>query len=244
MGYLVSEKKIAIILGRGGSKRIPKKNIIDFAGKPMIAWSIEAAIASQQFDRVCVSTDSEEIAEVARDYGAEVPFLRTEAADDTAPASEATIVALEQAEAFFSERYGIVAQLMGNCPLRHQVDIVDAMDNFARVQPDAQISCFRYGWMNPWWAAELGDDNRPFFKFTDTLTARSQDLPPLFCPSGALWVASVEALKKYKSFYGGRSIFHTMSWMSAMDIDDVEDLEMALACQVLRSSRHDKTHQD
>jgi CMP-N-acetylneuraminic acid synthetase len=241
VGNLVSEKKIAIILGRGGSKRIPRKNIVDFAGKPMIAWSIQAAINSRRFDRVCVSTDSDEIAQIARDYGAEVPFLRRSAADDVAPASEATIVTLEQAESFFSETYGVVAQLMGNCPLRNQQDIADAMDNFFKVLPDSQISCFRFGWMNPWWAAELADGGFPEFKFTQALTARSQDLPPLYCPSGAFWVANARALKMHRSFYGGRSIFHPMPWMSAMDIDDAEDLEMALACQLLLQSRRAET---
>ena len=129
---------------------------------------------------------------------------------------------------------------MGNCPLRNAHDIADAMDNFSNISPDAQISCFRFGWMNPWWAAELADGNRPEFKFTEALTARSQDLPPLYCPSGALWVADAKALKKNRSFYGRRSIFHPMPWISAIDIDDTEDLQMALACQMLLDMRRDE----
>ena len=69
------EGKIAIILARGGSKRIPRKNIIDFAGKPMMAWTIEAAISSNCFEKVVVSTDDEEIASIAKFYGAEVPYV-------------------------------------------------------------------------------------------------------------------------------------------------------------------------
>lgn len=72
------KKIIAIIPARGGSKRIPKKNIIDFEGKPLIAWTIEAAKVSGLFDRIVVSTDSPEIAVVSKEYGAEVPFLRDE----------------------------------------------------------------------------------------------------------------------------------------------------------------------
>jgi N-acylneuraminate cytidylyltransferase len=68
--------RLAVIPARGGSKRIPRKNIRDFCGKPMIAWSIESAIASKCFDRIIVSTDDEEIAETAKAYGAEVPFMR------------------------------------------------------------------------------------------------------------------------------------------------------------------------
>ena len=74
MGHLVM-KHIAIILARGGSKRLPRKNILDFHGKPMLAWTIEAALQSGQYDHVLVSTDDPEIAEIARSFGAQVPFL-------------------------------------------------------------------------------------------------------------------------------------------------------------------------
>ena len=91
-------KHIAIILARGGSKRLPRKNIHDFHGKPLLAWSVEAALQSGQFDRVLVSTDDPEIADIARSFGAAVPFLRDSAADDMTPSSEATLAALGQAE--------------------------------------------------------------------------------------------------------------------------------------------------
>src|SRR5690606_22090036 len=96
-------KKIAIIPARGGSKRLPKKNILDFKGKPMIAWTIEAAISSELFDKVIVSTDTEEIKEISIQYGAEVPFLRQNTGDDFSPVSLATIEALNQAEKYFDE---------------------------------------------------------------------------------------------------------------------------------------------
>jgi N-acylneuraminate cytidylyltransferase len=78
---MVTVDLIAIIPARGGSRRIPRKNIVDFAGKPMLAWTVEAAIQSRLFGRVVVSTDTAEIAEIAFRCGAEVPFLRTRAAD-------------------------------------------------------------------------------------------------------------------------------------------------------------------
>ena len=77
--------KVAIITARGGSKRIPRKNIKDFCGKPIIAYSIEAALASGLFDEVMVSTDDKEIADVARTYGASVPFMRSEATSGAMP---------------------------------------------------------------------------------------------------------------------------------------------------------------
>ena len=87
MDNLVDQKIIAVIPARGGSKRIPKKNIIEICGKPMLAWTIEAALQSKYIDEVLLSTDDEEIAEVGRKFGAKVPFLRDTNADDHSPIS-------------------------------------------------------------------------------------------------------------------------------------------------------------
>ena len=118
-------ENIAIIPARGGSKRVPKKNILEFFGKPMIAWTIEAAIKSNTFTKVLVSTDCEEIAKISKNYGAEVPFLRKSYADDISPISLATHDALIQAEDFWSLKFDTVTQLMPNCPLRNDKDIVE-----------------------------------------------------------------------------------------------------------------------
>jgi len=234
-------KHIAIILARGGSKRLPRKNILDFHGKPMLAWSVEAALQSGQFDHVFVSTDDQEIADIARSFGAEVPFLRDSATDDMASSSEATLAALRQAEQHWGEQYDVVSQLMANCPLRDAKDITAAVQNFKNRGAESQISSFRFGWMNPWWAAKLDAQDRPDYLFPEARIARSQDLPPLYCPSGAIWVARASALKSVKSFYVPSHIFHELNWMSAMDIDVAEDLEMAKACFVVKQ-REKKEH--
>lgn len=228
------KRRIAIILARGGSKRLPRKNVLDFHGKPMLAWSVESALASGQYQRVLVSTDDEEIARVGRDFGAEVPFLRSSAADDVASSSQATLVALKQAEQYWGEEYDSVSQLMSNCPMRTSDDIHDAVNNFEERCAESQLSCFRFGWMNPWWAIKLDEDGNPIPLFQEALTARSQDLPPLYCPSGALWIARTKVLKECGTFYTPRQIVHPMHWMSAMDIDDAEDLEMAKACYLVK----------
>lgn len=227
---------IAIILARGGSKRLPRKNILDFHGKPMLAWTIEAALQSAQYDHVLVSTDDPEIAEIARAFGAEVPFLRNSAADDFTPSSEATLAALMQAEQYWGGDFDVVSQLMANCPLRDAEDITAAVQNFATRGAESQICSFRFGWMNPWWAVKLDDQGRPDYLFPEARGARSQDLPPLYCPSGAIWVARSPALKSAKTFYVPNHIFHSLSWMSAMDIDDAEDLEMAKACYLIKKN--------
>lgn len=232
-------KHIAIILARGGSKRLPRKNILEFHGKPMIAWTIEAAVESAVFDRVLVSTDDQEIAVISRNAGASVPFLRQTACDDMASSSEATIAALLQAESFWEERYESVTQLMANCPLRDADDISNAVEAFEENNPPAQISCFKYGWMNPWWAVKLNHDGAPEYLFPEARKVRSQDLPLLYCPSGAVWIADADALKRERSFYMPGHVMHPLSWLSAMDIDDAEDLEMARASFVLKQAQDD-----
>jgi CMP-N-acetylneuraminic acid synthetase len=233
MGDLVM-KHIAIILARGGSKRLPRKNILDFHGKPLIAWSIEAALQSSQYDHVLVSTDDPEIAEIARSFGAAVPFLRDSAADDITPSSEATLAALRQAEQHWGEQFDIVSQLMANCPLRDAEDITAAVQNFIDKGAESQICSFRFGWMNPWWAAKLDAHGNPEYLFPEARVARSQDLPPLYCTSGAIWIARGPTLKSAKTFYVPTHILHSLSWISAMDIDDAEDLEMAKACFLIK----------
>lgn len=227
-------KHIGIILARGGSKRLPRKNMLDFHGKPMLAWTIEAALQSAQYDHVLVSTDDPEIAEIARAFGAAAPFLRDSAADDITPSSEATLAALRQAEQHWGEQFDVVSQLMANCPLRDAQDITGAVQNFINRGVEAQICSFRFGWMNPWWAVKLDGQGKPDYLFPEARVARSQDLPPLYCPSGAIWVARVSALKSEKTFYVPSHIFHSISWISAMDIDDAEDLEMAKACFLIK----------
>src|SRR5690606_18333354 len=121
----------------------PHKNIIDFDGKPLIAWTIEAAFKSGLFDKVVVSTDDEIIAKISRDYGAEVPFLRDQHADDHSPVSEATLSTIRQLEDkgwFFDE----VIQLFAVCPLRNALDIVEAYSNFKDNDLKLQISCYKF----------------------------------------------------------------------------------------------------
>lgn len=237
MDHLVRPSAIAIIPARGGSKRIPRKNIIPFAGKPLVAHTIAAALNCGRFDQVVVSTDDEEIADVARKWGAAVPFLRVEHADDHAPVSLAVISALDQAEQHFGQKYERVVQLMANCPLRSADDISTALDHFEDNDLSFQISCFAFGWMNPWWAVELAPGGRPSRLFEDQLSRRSQDLPELFCPTGAIWVAKSAELRAAGTYYGPDHRFLPMSWEAAVDIDDYDDLRMAEAVHAARTTR-------
>ena len=222
-------RRIAIIPARGGSKRIPNKNIIDFNGKPIIEWTIKAALDSCLFDQVLVSTDSEEIAELSISAGASVPFLRLENHDDFASVSQATIGALRQAERYWNSSYQTIAQLMPNCPLRNWEHIKSAMKYFEIKGIEYLISCCAYGWMNPWWAVTLDKDLIPEKIFPQNFNSRSQDLKRLFCPSGAIWVAKRDALIQSGTFYGSGHRFFPIDWKAGVDIDDMDDYQMALA---------------
>lgn len=228
-------KSIAIIPARGGSKRIPHKNIMDFMGQPIIAYTILAAINSKKFDRVIVSTDSDEIAEISKKYGAEVPFLRTEKADDNTTVSEAVLFALNQAEEFYGEKYDYIAQLMANCPIRDANDTVNAYENFIKHGYDSQLTCFKFGFMNPWWAFKMNKDFSATKLIEQDINIRSQDLEELYCPTGAIWIAKAEKLREFKSFYTGNQRYFEIDWKSAVDIDNYEDVELAKAVYLLKN---------
>ena len=222
-------KAIAIIPARGGSKRIPRKNIIPLEGKPMICWTIEAALKSKYISRVIVSTDDQEIADIAVNYGAEVPFLRDSHADDHAPISMATYRTIEKlSENGILGEENIIVQLMANCPLRDANDIDTSIEEFINNNNKFQISSFKYGWMNPWWAHKVDKDGTPETIFKNgELKKRSQDLPELYCPTGAIWIAQKDGFIEQKTFYGSNYKFSHINWINAIDIDDYDDLEMA-----------------
>tara|TARA_Y100001935_G_scaffold254159_1_gene262306 strand:+ start:832 stop:1542 length:711 start_codon:yes stop_codon:yes gene_type:complete len=228
-------KNIAIILARGGSKRLPTKNILKLQRKPLVAWSIEAAINSGIFHRVLVSTDNKEIQNISKKYNADVPFLRKKAADDFSSSSIATFHALRQAEDYWGEKYNVVAQLMANCPLRTAEDIKKLYSYFKKNKSPSQISCFRFGWMNPWWASTINDKGKPTRIFSRFKKKRSQDLPTLYCPSGALWLAKRNNFLRYKNFYMPGYRLKEINWISALDIDDKDDFLMAKICLRIRN---------
>ncbi len=221
-------KKIAIIPARGGSKRLPNKNIIDFMGKPMIAWTIDAAIESNLFDKIIVSTDSLEIKRIAEEFGAEVPFLREKTADDYSSVSMATLEALEQSENYFNEKFNHVIQLMPNCPIRNSGNIIDQYNYFLLNEHRSVISGFKYGMFNPFWAHLIKKDGSSEKLFGDKYDGlRSQDLPQLLCPTGATWISSRETLINEKTFYSNNYKLFEILWQNAIDIDDISDLNLA-----------------
>jgi pseudaminic acid cytidylyltransferase len=218
---------IAIIPARAGSKRIPGKNIRPLVGKPIIAYTITAARESGLFERIVVSTDSEEIADVAHQYNAEVPFLRDgNLADDFTPVSSVTADALVRLDPH-GDKFDIVAQLMPCCPLRTAGDVTDSYRQFEKTGAESQISMVRYGWQNPWWAMLHNEVGELKPVFAEQMKVRSQDLPGLFCPTGAIWWARAEALRRTKTFHLEKRTGWEIPWQRGIDIDTFDDWAMA-----------------
>lgn len=206
---------------------MPGKNIRLLAGKPMIAYTIGAAHASGLFGRVIVSTDDRKIAEIAQQFGAEVPFLRdADLADDFTPVSAVTADALFRLDPG-GNKFEAVAQLMPNCPLRNAEDIRASHAQFSRTGTGAQISIVRYGWQNPWWAMRRNERHGLEPLFQEQLAVRSQDLPELFCPTGAIWWARTEVLRRTKTFHTPERTGWEISWQHGIDIDTIEDFALA-----------------
>lgn len=219
----MSEPRLAVIPARGGSKRVPGKNVRSLAGRPLIAYAIENALESGLFEAVVVSTDAPEIAEVARAHGADVPFLRApDLADDVTPVSAATADALARLDPQ-GERFASVCQLMPNCPLVVPEDVRASSRQFEASAADAQVSVVRYGWQNPWWA--LRRDERFLLDplFPEALASRSQDLPELFCPTGAVWWVRADVLRRAGTFHVAQRTGWEIPWERGVDIDTEDD---------------------
>jgi len=206
---------------------VPRKNVREMGGRPLIAFTIDAALHSGVFDRVVVSTDCPEIAAVSRAAGAEVPFLREPVlADDITPVSAATADMLVRVDPE-GTRHAEVCQLMANCPLRDHRDVVASYRNFRETAALSQISVMRYGWQNPWWALRLDDRYQIEPLFQEAMISRSQDLPELFCPTGAIWWARAEVLRREGTFHVTGRTGWEIGWRQGMDIDTEDDWEIA-----------------
>ncbi|HEY4348162.1 MAG TPA: acylneuraminate cytidylyltransferase family protein [Gaiellaceae bacterium] len=222
----MTRRALGVIPARGGSRRIPRKNLALLGGRPLIAWTIEAALRSGVLDRVVVSTDDTEIANVARSLGADVPFLRDELADDMSGVDAVTVSVVRRL-AETGDGYDEIVQLLPTSPLRGPEHVRGAVERFRETGSPAQASCFRFGWDNPWWAFELDDSGTHRFAFPGATDARSQDLPPLYGLTGAVWVATAESWRERNGFPIDDCTWYELPWRAAIDVDEPEDLDLA-----------------
>ncbi len=222
-------KNLAIIPARSGSKRVKDKNIMPFMGKPMLVWTIEAALKSGVFDDVIVSTDSEIYAEIAKKAGAWVPFLREENNDDYSTLAQVMLHVLDSLEKKLSKKYDNFASLQVSCPLRNEKIIKNVYEDFIKTNAKTTLTCFEFNFMNPWWAFKMDEKGNADFVLNSPAKSRSQDNSTLYCPTGAVGFARVEDFRQDSSFYGEGHKFFPIDWKYAVDIDNIEDVEMGKA---------------
>ncbi len=225
---------LAVIPARAGSRRAPGKNVRPLGGKPTLSYSIEAARDSGLFGRVIVSTDSASTAELAVRWGAEVPFLREASlADDNTHVSAVTVDALERLDPD-GLLFDSVAQLMPNCPLRDAADVRASFAQFVSTGAASQLSVARYGSQSPWWAMRRTDQFELVPLFPAETQMRSQDLPDVFCPSGAIWWARAALLREARTYHVAGRTGWEIDPIHGFDIDTEDDWRL---CEALMQSR-------
>lgn len=218
---------LGLIPARGGSKELPRKNIRPLLGKPLIAWTIEQALASQYLDKVIVSTDEGEIAEISKQYGANVPFMRPkELATDEAKGIKVVFHALKWLEKH-NEFYDLIMLLQPTSPLRTTEDITNAIELLFIKNAQAIISvCVTEH--HPYWANMLPSNGcmKDFLR-PEVVNKNRQDLPIFYRLNGAIYLAYCSYLKMQKEFWGSKTYAYIMSRNTSIDIDDEFDLTFA-----------------
>lgn len=217
---------IAVIPARGGSKSLPRKNILPLEGKPLIAHTILAARAANSIQRTIVSTESDEIAEIARQYGAEIPFLRPlELAQDETPTLPVLTNVLAQLEAAEGSKPEIVVVLQPTSPLRRAADIDAAVSLLEQTQADSVISLCAAEHHPALMKRLEGGRVIPFLQDAPEY-ARRQDLPPVYRPNGAIYVIRRHVLDE-NHIFGRDTRALLMDAESSVDIDSPLDLKVA-----------------
>jgi N-acylneuraminate cytidylyltransferase len=218
--------KLAIIPARGGSKRIPRKNIKDFLGKPIIAYSIEAALQSGLFDEVMVSTDDEEIASVAREYGAKVPFLRSpQCSDDYATIFDVIQEVLEHYQAM-EKKVEYVCCVFATAPFVTAEMLKQGYEKLLHPSYDSAFAIQRYKFPI-FRALKQDNEGRLAMIWPEHQNTRSQDLPESFHDAGQFYWAKTAALLEEGTFYTQKSTGILLSDLQAIDIDTLEDWKVA-----------------
>lgn len=216
---------ICIIPARGGSKRIPRKNIKEFCGKPVIAYSIEAAIKSNLFDEVMVSTDDEEIADVAKKYGADVPFLRSkENSNDFAGLTDVILEVVSQYEKS-GKKFDNICCILPTAPFVTAEKLNEAMQKLKNEMFDCVFPVVEYSY--PIQRSLKIDDDFIKMRWPENFTKRSQDLEPTYHDSGQFYLIKTESLLEEKKLFAKRSCCIVISEMEAQDIDTEKDWKLA-----------------
>ncbi len=221
---------LALIPARGGSKGLPGKNIMLFAGKPLIAWTIEEAKKSKYIDRLIVSTDSEEIAEISRKFGAEVPFLRPEKiSTDSASTIDVIEDALNRLINFQSSSFEYCILLQPTSPLRTVKHINESFGLLNKNDQSDSVISVQAIKENPHWMKKINENGflEDLLDTNDNYNRR-QDLPNYYRFNGAIYLFSIKSFLKSKKIMSKKTLPYIMGEKSSVDIDTLSDFERAI----------------
>ena len=218
---------LGIVPARGGSKRLPRKNMLNLCGKPLIAWSIEAGLNSKYIDKVVVSSDDDEILNISLNFGAETIKRPVELASDTATTFDAIKHTIDN-----FEKYDYIVLLQPTSPLRNEKHIDEAIELLEEKQADAIVSVCEMD-HSPLWSNTLPEDgNMRGFLREEILNKRSQDLEKYYRLNGAIYICKTDKLLENKSFFLKDNIFaYIMDRKSSIDID--EEIDFLFAQRVI-----------
>jgi len=218
-----SERIVAIIPARGGSKGIPGKNLRSVGGQPLIAWSIQHALQTPRISRVIVSTDSPDIATVARAYGAEVIVRPDEISGDTASSESCLVHALDVMKAHDGAEPDLVVFLQPTSPMREADETTRAIDTLEGAGADSLFSASRVeGFI---WRVER-DGTLRSFSYNHLSRPRRQDAPEDLVENGSIYIFKPSVLRQFNNRLGGTIAVHRMSAIHSLQIDEPADLEL------------------
>lgn len=219
---LEKKKILALIPARGGSKGITDKNIIEINGKPLIAYSIEAARESKYIDEVVVTTDSDQIANVAKDYGAEIPFMRPqELASDHATTLDAVLHAVKKLE---NKKFDVLVLLQPTSPLRTAEDIDKALEKFFDADCESLVSVSQAD-DSPILMRVIDNDGMMRKLLEQDSTIRRQDMPQVYKVNGSIYINLISEINQGTSFNDNKIPF-IMKKSHSVDIDEYSDIFM------------------
>lgn len=218
-------KSIAIITARGGSKRIPRKNIKEFCGRPIISYSIEAALKSNIYDEVMVSTDDLEIAEISKRYGAAVPFFRS--AENSGDFKNETDAAIEVIHEYrkLGLDFDIVSIIYPTAPFITPEKLKNGMKTFIESGADSLVPVVRFGF--PPQRGYSIRDGKLHFLHPEYIQTRSQDLEPIYHDVGQFYFVRTEVLLKYEAVVTENMVTMVIPEEEAQDIDNESDWRLA-----------------
>jgi len=223
---MTQKGNIAIIPARGGSKRIPKKNIKNFLGKPIIAYSIETALKSGLFDEVMVSTDDTEIAEIAKKYGAKVPFMRSkENADDFATTADVLKEVLQNYKQFQQRNFDYACCIYPTAPFVSTELLQKSFDLLKEKNFDTAFPVMAYAYPIQR-ALKINQDKMQLFQ-PEHLNTRSQDLEKAYHDAGQFYWFQVDKFQKFGKLWTDNTGVIVIKESQAQDIDTLEDWQLA-----------------